>query len=266
MANPFMKTCGGKRQLLPALLSRVPESFETYHEPFVGGGALFFALQAQGRIKRAILSDANERLIRTYRAVRDNVEHVIREVLAMPITREHFLKVRAECPDDGTDTDVAVWFLYMNRAGFNGLYRENRKGRCNVSYGTPKAPVIDADAIRASSAALQGVEIRHSRFEDSTALVASGDFVYFDPPYWPASETASFVSYTAQGFTAKDQEKLRDAVLELKQRGAHILLSNSDVPKVRKLYAGFEFAEVSARRSVNCKEERRGRIGELLIR
>lgn len=265
MANPMVKSCGGKRQLLPALSARVPDSFNTYHEPFVGGGALFFHLQAQGRINRAVLSDVNARLIRTYVAVRDHVDEVIARVQKMPIDRESFYRLRGEAPDDGTDVEMGAWYLWVNRTAYNGLYRENKAGRFNVSYGTPKAPIIDPDTLRASSKALQGVELR---CEDFTAVerAEEGDFVYLDPPYWPRSETASFVSYTSGGFTAADQKRLRDTAQALKARGVHVLLSNSDTPQVRALYDGFTIDRVSARRAINCKADRRDAVGEVLIR
>jgi DNA adenine methylase Dam len=183
MANPVTKCVGGKRQLLPQLAARLPESFSTYYEPFVGGGALFFYLQSQGRITRAVLSDANVRLMRTYAAVRDSVENVVGLVQKMPIDKESFYRIRAQSPNDGTDVDVAAWYIYINRACFNGLYRENRKGKCNVSYGTPKDPIIDPSALRASSAALQGVELRHGDFAQDAERIQPGDFVYLDPPY-----------------------------------------------------------------------------------
>ena len=265
MASPCLKNIGGKRQLIRELSARVPAQFNTYHEKFVGGGALFFHLQAQGRITKAVLSDANRRLVRTYLAVRDNVEAVISRVQAMKTDRDSFYTTRAQVPDDGTDVDVAAWYVLINRAGFNGLYRENKKGVCNVSYGTPKSDIIDPVAFRASSLALQGVEIR---CEDFTATAPNeGDFCYLDPPYWQKNKTtAKFTSYTAKGFGPEDQARLRDYAAELRVKGVHVLLSNSDVDETRALYAGFDVATVGARRAINSRVERRGRVSELLIR
>lgn len=265
MANPCLKQAGGKRQLLPALCARVPESFNTYHEPFVGGGALFFYLQGQGRIKRAVLSDVNARLIRTYVAVRDHVDDVIARVQKMPIDRESFYRIRGEAPDDGSDVELGAWYIWLNRVCFNGLYRENKAGKCNTAYGTPKDPIVNPDALRASSKALQGVELRCEDF-GSVERAEAGDFVYLDPPYWPKSETASFVSYTSGGFPASSQKRLRDMAQALKDRGVHVLLSNSDVPQVRALYDGFTVESVSARRVINCRADRRDAVGEVLIR
>ena len=265
MPNPFLKNIGGKRQLIRELSARVPAQFDTYHEKFVGGGALFFWLQAQDRITKAILSDTNSRLIRTYIAVRDNVESVISAVQKMKTDRDSFYAIRSQAPDDGTDVDVAAWYVLINRAGFNGLYRENKQGKCNVPYGTPRAKLIDADVFRESSRALQGVDIRCEDF--AATPPSTGDFVYMDPPYWPKNKTtAKFTSYTAKGFGPEDQTRLRDYAAELRAKGVHVLLSNSDVDETRNLYDGFDIASVGARRAINSRVERRGRVPELLIR
>ena len=265
MANPFTKSVGGKRQLISELSARVPAEFGTYHEKFVGGGALFFHLQSQGRITKAILTDTNPRLIRTYLAVRDNVELVIAGVQKLKTDRESFYSLRSQSTDEGTDVDAAVWFVGINRMCFNGLFRENKKSQCNSPYGTPKNQLIDPVAFRASSLALQGVEIRCEDF--STTEPAPGDFVYMDPPYWPRNKTtAKFTSYTAKGFGPEDQTRLRDYAAELRGRGVNVLLSNSDVDETRALYDGFDVATVGARRAINSRAERRGRVSELLIR
>lgn len=265
MANPFCKAIGGKRQLIRELSSRVPAEFGTYHEKFVGGGALFFWLQAQNRITKAILTDTNSRLIRTYLAVRDDVEAVIDGVRKMKTDRDSFYATRAQVPDDGTDVDVACWYILINRAGYNGLYRENKKGMCNVPYGTPKDKLVDDAAFRASSLALQGVEIRCEDF--AATEPSAGDFCYLDPPYWPKNNTtAKFTSYTAKGFGPEDQTRLRDYAAELRKKDVNVLLSNSDVDETRALYDGFDVATVGARRAINSRAERRGRVSELLIR
>jgi DNA adenine methylase len=265
MANPFLHCVGGKRQLIRELSARVPAQFNTYHEKFVGGGALFFWLQAQGRITKAVLSDTNSRLIRTYLAVRDDVESVIVGVQRMRVDRDSYYSIRAQAPDDGTDVDVATWFVYVNRCCFNGLYRENKQGKCNSPYGTPKDKLIDADLFRNSSRALQGVDVRCEDF--ATTAPKPGDFVYMDPPYWPKNKTtAKFTSYTAKGFGPEDQARLRDYAVELRGRGVGVLLSNSDTDETRSLYDGFDVSTVGARRTINSRVERRGRVSELLIR
>jgi DNA adenine methylase len=261
--RPFLKWAGGKRQLLSSLLRVTPRDVSTYFEPFVGGGALFFALQP----KRAVLADVNERLIRTYRGIKNNVQDVIRQLKGFKYTPEFFYRVREADIDAGTDADVAAWFIYLNKTGFNGLYRVNRNNRFNVPFGRYTNPTIcDEDALRACSAALARAELFVDDFATVVEEAGRGDFVYFDPPYVPLSATSSFTSYTSQGFGDEEQERLRDTARELKKRGARVLLSNSSAPTVRRLYAeGFDITEVSATRLVNSKASARGAIVELLI-
>ncbi len=262
--RPFLKWAGGKRQLLASLLPFAPRDAGSYFEPFVGGGALFFAL----RPKRAVLADVNERLIRTYRGVKNDVDDVIRQLKDFKHTPEFFYRVREKDIDAGTDADVAAWFIYLNKTGFNGLYRVNRDNRFNVPFGRYANPTIcDERNLRACSAALAEAELVVEDFAKVVATAKRGDFVYFDPPYVPLSTTSSFTSYTSQGFGDAEQERLRDTARKLKRRGVSVLLSNSSAPTVRKLYAeGFDIAEVAATRLVNSKASARGAIVELLIR
>lgn len=262
--KPFLKWAGGKRQLLPELLARVPEQYRTFYEPFLGGGALFFAL----RPARAVLSDSNLRLVRTYRAIRDRVEDVIALLRTYPYEREFFYRFRGQTPDQADDAAVAAWMLYLNRAGYNGLYRVNSKNEFNVPFGRYTNPnLCDAENLRRCSAALQGVEVRVDDFANVLGRAVRGDFVYFDPPYAPLNTTSSFTSYTHHGFGRAEQERLRNLALELKARKVQVLLSNSSAPLIRELYAeGFEVEEVLATRNLNSKAERRGKLVELVIR
>lgn len=262
--RPFIKWAGGKRQLLPQLRRFVPEGFGRYYEPFVGGGALFFEL----RPAQAVLTDVNERLIRTYRGVRDDVEQVIELLRACRHEEAFFYAQRGLNIDAGSDAEVAAWFIYLNKVGFNGLYRVNRQNRFNVPFGRHKNPTIcDEETLRACSAALAGARIETADFAAAVADAEPGDLVYFDPPYVPLSVTANFTSYTSDRFDRAAQERLRDLALALKQRGVHVLLSNSSAPLVRSLYQeGFETIEVSATRLVNSKVTGRGAITELVIR
>jgi DNA adenine methylase len=263
-SRPFLKWAGGKRQLLPSLLRYAPRDAATYFEPFIGGGALFFALQP----KRAVLADVNERLIRTYRGVKNNVDEVIRQLKDFKYTPEFFYRFREKDIDAGTDADVAAWFIYLNKTGFNGLYRVNRENRFNVPFGRYVNPTIcDEGTLRACSAALANAELLIEDFASVIKEAKRGDFVYFDPPYVPLSATSSFTSYTSQGFDHEQQKRLRDTARKLKKRGVRVLLSNSSAPSVRELYAdGFDITEVSATRLVNSKASARGAIVELLIR
>jgi DNA adenine methylase len=263
-ARPFVKWAGGKRQLLRELLKHVPPKHGRYFEPFVGGGALFFAV----RPRRAVLADVNRRLVRAYRGVRDDVEAVIALLKSYPHDPVFFEKTRSRAVDDGTDVEVAAWMVYLNKTGFNGLYRVNKHNRFNVPFGRYENPKIcDATTLRACSEALVDTDLKVGDFEKVAHTAKRGDFVYFDPPYAPLSPTSSFTSYTSSGFGIDEQTRLRDFALKLKKRGVHVLLSNSSAPAVRELYArDFDVLEVAATRRVNSKAGGRGAITELVIR
>jgi DNA adenine methylase len=265
--RPFVKWAGGKRQLLSALRTHVPKAYGRYYEPFVGGGALFFAL----RPKRATLTDVNTRLIAAYRGVRNHVDETIQ--LLRWYEREHsaafYYRMRELGVDALSDAEAAAWFIYLNKSGFNGLYRVNSKNRFNVPLGRYEKPAIcDEETLRDCSEALASVdEPRVASFHDAVKDATRGDFVYFDPPYVPLSATSSFTSYTADGFGDEEQAELRDVAASLKKRGVRVLLSNSCAERVKNLYSrGFELIEVEATRSVNSKSAGRGAIKELLIK
>jgi DNA adenine methylase len=263
-ARPFVKWAGGKRQLLPELLRRCPPAFGRYFEPFLGGGALFFAL----RPREATLADVNARLIRTYEGIRDDVDGVIGLLSGYRHDEAFFYEMREWDIDTRSDAEVAAWFIYLNKTGYNGLYRVNKGDRFNVPFGRYDNPTIcDPPLLRACSAALRGAHLVVEDFEPVARRAKEGDFVYFDPPYAPLSATSSFTSYTSTGFGPEQQTLLRDLALDLKRRGVQVLLSNSATPFVRELYGeGFDVREVSATRMVNSKASGRGAITELLIR
>lgn len=265
-ARPFLKWTGGKMALVPELLKHLPSTFGTYHEPFLGGGALFFLLQPQ----RAVLSDVNLRLIRTYRAVKDHVENVIpilRDEYTPRHSKEFYYAMRNLDADHYGDVGVAVWFLYLNKTCFNGLWRVNKSNKFNVPAGDYKNPTIYNEAnLRACSKALASTEIHHSDFRACEVRAQPGDVVYFDPPYVPLTATSDFTNYTAEGFSPKDQIDLRDLALRLKQRGVHVILSNSSAPAVRQLYGDpFTIHEVDVRRAINSDVEKRGAVKEFII-
>lgn len=264
LAVPYVKWAGGKRSMLRHLLLLVPSSYGTYYEPFVGGGALFFAL----RPSKAVISDINRRLVRSYVAVRDDVDEVVALLKTYPYEKDFFLKMRATPIDARSDVEVAAWLIYLNRTCFNGLYRVNRRNEFNVPFGKYANPTICDEAnLLACSEALKCASILHDPFERVLESAVPGDFVYFDPPYLPISATSSFTGYSADGFGLRDQQRLRDVALELKDRGVHVLLSNSAAPAIRGLYAeGFEVTEVLASRAINAKGDGRGKIPELVIR
>jgi DNA adenine methylase len=264
-AKPFLKWCGGKRQLLSELRSHYRGGH--YHEPFIGGGALFFCLMdTMMRPRTARLSDMNERLVRTYRAVRDDVERVIALLATYPYEKSFFDGMRKMKIDQADDASLAAWFIYLNRTGFNGLYRVNKKGEFNVPFGKYDNPLIcDAENLRTCSRTLRDVEIERSDFSAVNVHSRPGDFIYFDPPYVPLSATSDFTGYTAEGFTDSDQVRLRDLALLLRSAGRTVVLSNSSAPRVKELYREFTCEEVGARRNLNSKGDRRGEVKELLI-
>ena len=270
-AQPFLKWVGGKRRVLPEIFKDMPEVFAHYYEPFVGGGALFFHMRSHGHLMdgQITISDANLRLIRTYRAVRDNVEGLIErlQVYKARHSKEFFYDLRAVDIDrKRSDVDVAAWMIYLNKTAFNGLYRVNKKNKFNAPFGRYTNPnICDVHNLRACSTALQNVEIVHAYFDHMRKRVQAKDFVYFDPPYVPISVTSSFTSYTHGGFGALEQRILRDFALELKEKGVHVTLSNSDHPLVRDLYQGFRVRSIQVGRSINSKASARGKVGEVLI-
>jgi DNA adenine methylase len=259
---PFLKWVGGKRQLLNDLRAHLPARFGTYHEPFVGGGALFFDLQP----KAAVLSDMNERLIRTYRGVRDHLDDVVALLKTYPYDKAFYLDARTWTIDERSDAEVAAWMIYLNHTGFNGLYRVNSRNIFNVPFGRYTNPnICDEPTLRACSRVLKGVDLHISSFRSVLERAVRGDFVYFDPPYIPLSVSSSFTSYTSDNFGIEKQVELRDVARELKSRGVRVMLSNSSAPAVRELYRGFKLIEVQAQRRVNSQVSGRGRIAELLI-
>lgn len=260
-AQPFLKWVGGKRQLLPELRKFVPKHFGTYHEPFVGGGALFFDLAPD----RAVLNDKNAELVSCYCAVAHDVEAVIRILRKHVYEKSYYYRMRAKV--ERIPAAAAARMIYLNRAGFNGLYRVNSKGGFNVPFGRYTNPTLcDADNLRLCAKLLESVDITNVDFAASMAHTRRGDFVYCDPPYVPVSGTADFTNYTKSGFGQIEQERLRDAAADAKRRGVHIVLSNSDTPIVRMLYKrGFQIHRVEARRNVNSKADRRGKVGEVII-
>ena len=273
--RPFLKWVGGKADQAPNLARGLP-SRVVLHEPMVGGGALFWYLAGQGRIERAILSDTSERLVRTWRGVRSQTERVIAEVEARAAAHNaaadreaHFLATRAAPPDGGTDAEVAGWFLYMNRAGFNGLYRLDAFGRCNTSSGKVAHLRFDLDRLRAAGRVLRELGVHIDIGDFSIARRArAGEVVYFDPPYVPVNETARFTGYTAGGFCLSDHRRLVDEAEALVGRGVVVLASNSAVEDARALWRGpgWDVERVGARRAINCDGAGRGEVGELVIR
>jgi DNA adenine methylase len=275
MAAPFLKWAGGKAKLVPALLELLPrEGPLAYHEPFVGAGAVFFGLEAERRLRSAALNDMNEELIGTYEAVRDRVDEVIAELASVSAEylgradqhsrAEHYYDVRAQRPTNPAAR--AARMVFLNRTCFNGLYRVNRKGEFNVPHGDYARPrILDADGLRACSAALAGAALSTLDFEEACLSAGAGELVYLDPPYQPLTPTANFTSYTSADFGEGEQRRLADVFRDLTRRGVRAILSNSAHPAVEALYRGYPMRRIPMARAINSDGSKRGPVEELVV-
>lgn len=272
--KPFVKWVGGKRQLIKQFRDMglyPPDEFDpmkdSFFEPFVGGGAVFFDLLPE----KAYLSDMNFDLVTTYNVIKNDVEALIKLLKKHKHTKEYFLKVRAQKVSALTSLQIASRFIYLNRTCFNGMYRVNSKGEFNVPFGANKNPLIcDEINLRKVSKALQHVEIAHQDYKEVLKKAKKGDFVYFDPPYHPMSPTASFTSYTKESFGVKEQVELRDTFLKLHKKGCFVMLSNSNADFINEIYGelkshGVKVHKVVASRAINSKGDGRGKIKEVLV-
>jgi DNA adenine methylase len=265
--RPFLKWAGGKTQLVPNLLKRIPANFNRYIEPFVGGGALFFALQP----KSAYIADCNTELINCYQVVRDNVHGLIEELKAYRYDKDQYYAVRELDRQESFSTlspiKRAARLIYLNKTCFNGLYRVNSKGHFNVPFGSYSDPtILDAKNLLQCGQALSPTILKTAPFEEILEVAQEGDFVYFDPPYAPISDTADFTAYAKGGFDDSAQELLLLVCLQLHQRGVKWMVSNSNTPIIQELYRGFRIESVPASRSINSRAEKRGPVLELIIR
>ncbi|HEX0540809.1 TPA: DNA adenine methylase [Streptococcus pneumoniae] len=268
--QPFTKWTGGKRQLLPVIRELIPKTYNRYFEPFVGGGALFFDLAP----KDAVINDFNAELINCYQQIKDNPQELI-EILKVHQeynSKEYYLDLRSADRDERIDmmseVQRAARILYMLRVNFNGLYRVNSKNQFNVPYGRYKNPkIVDEELISAISVYINNnqLEIKVGDFEKAIVDVRTGDFVYFDPPYIPLSDTSAFTSYTHEGFSFADQVRLRDAFKRLSDTGAYVMLSNSSSALVEELYKDFNIHYVEATRTNGAKSSSRGKISEIIV-
>lgn len=264
--RPFLKWAGGKGRLLSQYEPFLPATIDTYYEPFLGGGAVFFHLA--GRAQRAVLGDINPELVNVYCCVRDQVELLIRHLWdhQRRHSPDYYYQVRQR-QYLRSPIERAARLIYLNKTCYNGLYRENSQGHFNVPVGRYKNPTIcDPTLLRAASAALQIAEIHTFSFETLRSRSFSArDFVYFDPPYHPISATSRFTGYSRYGFTGDDQKRLAAVFRTLATAGPRVMLSNSDCELIRELYQGFTIHPMLAARAINSRAGCRGKIGELLI-
>lgn len=269
LIQPFLKWAGGKRQLINEIKKYVPKYYSTYYEPFLGGGAVLFHLEPG----KAIINDSNPELINAYRVVKDHVEELIKELQKHKNTSEHFYEVRSwdRKPDFHQLTDIkrAARLIYLNKTCFNGLFRVNSNGEFNTPFGNYKKPDwINSHVLRAVSNYLnQGnIRILNTDFEQTLKHIRKEAFVYFDPPYYPISDSSNFTGYTLDGFNKDDQIRLKELCDKLNERGVKFLLSNSSAPFILELYNGYKVEYVKAKRTINSIGTGRGEIKEVLIR
>lgn len=267
-----MKWAGGKRQLIDELRSKLPESFRTYCEPFVGGGALFWSL-GELKPRRIILNDLNKELMIAYQAVQqvpgELIEHL--RIHAENHSENYYYQIRSmDRDDDFENLSIAVRaarFIYLNRTGYNGLWRVNNNGHHNVPFGKYENPkILDEENIWSCHEYLQGVILMQGDFRQVSRRLGRASFVYFDPPYEPISQSANFTSYTKGGFDSYMQVELRDFCDRLNRRKVKFMVSNSKTPLIEKLYNQYNIDYVHATRSINCKGYNRGKVGEVIIR
>lgn len=271
MVNPILKWAGGKRRIIDILKSMVPDRYETYFEPFFGGGALFFSLWNEYREEKSVVSDKSADLYNLYSIVRDKPDLLLKEISGLQYGNHagDYYSARTEFNSLGAEDDPvrkAVLLIYLNRHCYNGLFRLNSRGEFNVPFGKYRLPSLPSGSqIMEASEALQSARILQSDFEEVLRLTRSGDFVYLDPPYAPLSRTSAFTNYGSNGFDQKDQERLAGCVKRIDQRGVYFVLSNSSAPEIINLYSGFNFRTVGVSRAINSRSELRGPVNELII-
>lgn len=265
--KPFLKWAGGKTNVMSAIIPHVPplKKGGCYWEPFVGSGALFFAVKPSN----AVLSDVNYKLIECYKAVRENPE-TIYELLNHHFEKhssDHFYKTRVEFNSINDKYYLASCFIYLNKAGFNGLYRENMLGEFNVPFGRKLKPSFPTlNELKQISTLLSEVDFVSSSFENVTSKVKKNDFVYLDPPYTVMHKNNGFIKYNAKLFSWNDQETLKDCMDVLTARGAKVLISNASHESIRELYDGYEIIEISRTSSISANKKFRTSVNEFLIK
>ena len=258
--KPFVKWAGGKTQLLDNILNMIPSNFGHYYEPFVGGGAVFLNLKN----KNTTINDKNVQLYSTYVNIRDNVDELIKTITKLDsiecdkdyyysIREKYNQKIISAC----NDVEMSAFFIWLNKHAFNGLYRVNSKGLFNVPYNNGKNNSIDENNLREISLYLGDVVIKNEDFYDVCSNAKSGDFIYFDPPYIPQSQTAYFTDYNSDGFGYEDNVRLLNLSKELTQKGCYVMLSNNDVELIYDLYKDFFIHKIPAKRMINSNANNR---------
>lgn len=253
-AKPFLKWAGGKSQMLEKILNFIPEKYNNYFEPFIGGGAVYFHINPN----RAIISDLNEELSITYQQVKDNVEEVVTILESYINTEDFFYKIRAQQPQSMPAVARAARLIFLNKTCFNGLYRVNRQGQFNVPYGKRAGAFLNKENLLAASIYLQTTQIFHSDYKAILKKIPQkGDFIFLDPPYQPVGKYSDFKRYTKERFQEKDQIELADVFVELVRKGCYVILTNSDHPFILDLYKDFDVHIFNTKRLISSNPQTR---------
>ncbi|MCL5989265.1 MAG: DNA adenine methylase [Candidatus Thermoplasmatota archaeon] len=268
--EPIIKWAGGKRQIIDKLLYYMPSKWNTYFEPFLGGGALVSEIYRMNRLKSAVLSDKNFDIYNLFSEIRNNPEELIKGLnnLDYRNLKESYYEARSEFNSIRRTQNLrrAIIFIYLNRHAFNGLYRLNSRGEFNVPFGRYTNPHLpSSNLVHAWFSLLKNVDLRLCDFQSATKDANAGDFVYFDPPYTPISKSSNFTAYIDGGFSYMDQIRLAEEARRLDSLGVQFMLSNSDTEETRKLYSSFNVHGIKASRLINSKAERRQDASEIIV-
>ena len=266
---PFLKWVGGKRQIMPLILERVPKKYSTYYEPFIGGGAVLFELQP----KKAVINDFNTELINVYSVIKSNVNALIKDLKKHKNESDYFYQLRAKDRSEEfsnlTEVERASRIIYLNKTCYNGLYRVNSSGEFNSPFGKYKNPnIVNEPTLKAVHNYFNSCDLKISNgdYENILKNVPKNSFVYLDPPYYPVSESSNFTGYIEGGWDANDQTRLKEVCDRLNARGVKFMLSNSGVDFIKSLYENYNIDIIKANRSINSDGEKRGEVEEVLIR
>lgn len=263
-ARPVLKWAGGKSKLVESICALLPKKIGTYFEPFAGGAAVFFTLKRQGRCQKAVLSDRNPELVNVYQALQSDVNGVIAALRRLRYDEDSYYRMRDKKPR--TSVQRAARTIYLNKTGYNGLYRVNRSGQFNVPFGRYTNPTIcDEPNLRLVAECLSDVTLEVNDFETICERAKAGDAVYLDPPYLPVSETAYFTSYDKHPFGLKEHQRLARVFSDLAERKVVAVLSNSDMPETQKLFRNWSIELLQVPRYINSRTSNRGPVSELLV-